>query len=152
MTALYRDHLPGGNSSDVVLGIHLHVARVRDEAIRNGAFALATQSQVFLRSSANRQRLSGENQAYATKSESRKAFEKLSEPEKARRAVEEESPNIMAVWGTPDECIERITYYVDSIHPEQLMLNIASGSLAQEKILKSMRLCAEEVLPVLRRL
>ena len=30
----------------------------------------------------------------------------------------------------------RINYYVDSIHPEQLMLNIASGSLAQEKILK----------------
>jgi hypothetical protein len=30
------------------------------------------------------------------------------------------------------------------------MLNIASGSLAQEKILKSMRLCAEEVMPALR--
>ena len=55
----------------------------------------------------------------------------------------------MAVWGTPDDCLERISY-VDSIHPEQLMLNIASGSLAQEKILKSMRLCAEAVLPALR--
>jgi hypothetical protein len=105
---------------------------------------------VFLRSSANRQRLSGENQAYATKSASRMAFEKLSEPEKARRAVTEESPHIMAVWGTPDECIERINYYVDSIRPEQLMLNIASGRLPQEKILKSMRLCAEEVMPALR--
>ena len=76
--------------------------------------------------------LSGENQAYATKSESRRAFEKLCEPEKARRAVAEESPNIMAVWGTPDDCLERINHYVDSIQPEQLMLNIASGSLAQE--------------------
>ena len=131
------------------MGIHLHVARDRDEAIRNGAFALATQSQVFLRSSAARQRLSGEKEAYATKSESRRAFEKLSEPEKARRAVAEESPSIMAVWGTPDDCLERINYYVDSIHPEQLMLNIASGSLAQEKILNSMRLCAEAVLPAL---
>jgi alkanesulfonate monooxygenase SsuD/methylene tetrahydromethanopterin reductase-like flavin-dependent oxidoreductase (luciferase family) len=132
------------------LGIHLHVARDRDEAIRNGAFALATQSQVFLRSSANRQRLSGEKEPYATKSESRRAFEKLCEPGKARQAVTEESPNIMAVWGTPDDCLERINYYVDSIHPEQLMLNIASGSLPQEKILKSMRLCAEEVMPALR--
>ena len=61
----------------------------------------------------------------------------------------EESPNIMAVWGTPDDCLERINFYIDSIQPEQLMLNIASGSLAQEKILKSMRLCAEEVMPAL---
>ena len=150
LTARYRQNLPGGKTGDVILGIHLHVARDRDEAIRNGAFALATQSQVFLRSSAARQRLSGEKEAYATKSESRRAFEKLSEPEKARRAVAEESPNIMAVWGTPDDCLERINYYVDSIHPEQLMLNIASGSLAQEKILNSMRLCAEAVLPALR--
>jgi len=150
LTSLYRQNLPDGRASDVILGIHVHVATDSEEAVRNGAFALATQSQVFLRSGTNRQRLSGENQAYATKSESRKAFEKLSEPEKARRAVAEESPNIMAVWGTPDECLERISYYVDSIHPQQLMLNIASGSLVQEKILKSMRLCAEAVMPALR--
>jgi alkanesulfonate monooxygenase SsuD/methylene tetrahydromethanopterin reductase-like flavin-dependent oxidoreductase (luciferase family) len=149
LTSHYRQNLPSGRASDVILGIHLHVARDRDKAIQNGAFALATQSQVFLRSSANRQRLSGENQAYTTKSESRRAFEKLSEPEKARQAVAQESPNIMAVWGTPDEYIEKITYYVDSIRPEQLMLNIASGSLSQEQVLKSMRLCAEEVLPAL---
>jgi alkanesulfonate monooxygenase SsuD/methylene tetrahydromethanopterin reductase-like flavin-dependent oxidoreductase (luciferase family) len=150
LTSYYRRNLPDGRASDVILGLHLHVARDREEAVQNGAYALATQSQVFLRSGANRQRLSGEKEAYATKSESRRAFEKLSEPEKARQAVAEESPNIMAVWGTPDECIERIRYYVDSIHPEQLMLNIASGSLAQEQILKSMRLCAEEVMPALR--
>ncbi len=150
LTSRYRENLPQGKTSDVILGIHLHVARDREEAMTNGAFALATQAQVFLRSSANRQRLSGENQAYATKSESKRAFEKLSEPEKARRAVTEESPNIMAVWGTPDDCLERIGYYVDSIHPEQLMLNIASGSLPQETILNSMRLCAEAVVPALR--
>jgi hypothetical protein len=74
----------------------------------------------------------------------------LCTPEKARRAGAEESPNIMAVWGTPDECIEKIKFYVDSIRPEQLMLNIASGSLAQEKVLISMRLFAEEVMPAVR--
>lgn len=150
LTSRYRENLPQGKPSDVILGIHLHVAQDREEAMKNGAFALATQAQVFLRSSANRERLSGENQAYATKSESKRAFEKLSDPEKARRAVTEESPNIMAVWGTPDDCLERIAYYVDSIHPEQLMLNIASGSLPQETILRSMRLCAEAVVPALR--
>ena len=57
----------------------------------------------------------------------------------------------MAVWGTPEDCIEKIKFYVESLHPEQLMLNIASGSLAQERVLKSMRLFAEEVMPVVRR-
>jgi alkanesulfonate monooxygenase SsuD/methylene tetrahydromethanopterin reductase-like flavin-dependent oxidoreductase (luciferase family) len=56
----------------------------------------------------------------------------------------------MAVWGTPDECIEKIQFYANALHPEQLMVNSASGSLPQEKVLNSMRLFAEEVMPVAR--
>jgi alkanesulfonate monooxygenase SsuD/methylene tetrahydromethanopterin reductase-like flavin-dependent oxidoreductase (luciferase family) len=152
LTMTYRQNLPAGKSADVILGIHLHVARDREEAIKNGALALATQAEVFLRSNQGRANLSGVKEAYATKSASRAAFEKLSTPDKARRAVAEESPNIMAVWGTPEGCIDKISHYVDLIHPEHLMLNIASGTLAQEKVLKSMRLCAEELMPALRRL
>ena len=150
LTRLYRENLPSGKTSDVILGIHFHVANDREEAIQSGSLALASQAEVFLRSSSHRQSLSGEQEAYATKSASRKAFEKLADPEKARRAVADESPNIMAVWGTPEECIRQARHYVDRIHPEELMLNIASGSLAQEKVLKCMRLCAEEVMPDLR--
>ena len=58
------------------------------------------------------------------------------------RAVAEESLNIMAVWGMPEDCIEKIKFYADSIQPEHLMLNIASGSLPQDKVLKSVRLIA----------
>jgi alkanesulfonate monooxygenase SsuD/methylene tetrahydromethanopterin reductase-like flavin-dependent oxidoreductase (luciferase family) len=150
LTNTYRQNLPGGRPSDVVLGIHLHVAREREEAITNGALALATQADVFLRSSQSRPNLSGVKEAYATKSASRMAFEKLSTPEKARQAVADESPNIMAVWGTPHDCIEKIKFYVDAIRPEQLMLNIASGTLPQEKALQSMRLFAEEATQVVR--
>jgi hypothetical protein len=64
--------------------------------------------------------------------------------------VADEAPEIMAVWGRPEECLERIRYYADSLQPEQLMLNIASGSLSQQKILRSMRLFAETVMPTLR--
>ncbi len=150
LATVYRQNLPRGRSSDIVLGIHLHVAKDREEAARNGALALASQARVFLASSYHRQSLSGEKEGYETKSESRKAFEKLCELEKARRAVEEEAPHIMAVWGTPDECLKRIRYYVDCVQPEQLMLNIASGSLSQEKVIMSMRLFAEQVMPLLR--
>jgi hypothetical protein len=74
----------------------------------------------------------------------------LCTPEKARAAVTAEWPNVMAVWGTPSECIEKIKYYVDALDPEQLMLNIASGSLPQENVLNSMRLFAAEVMPAVR--
>ena len=150
LTQTYRENLPAGKSSDVVLGIHVHVAREREEAVEDGALALSSQADVFLRSSQSRPNLSGVKEAYATKSASRLAFEKLCTIEKARQAVTTESPNIMAVWGTPDECIEKIKFYIDSIHPEQLMLNIASGTLAQQKALQSMRLFSEEVMPVVR--
>jgi alkanesulfonate monooxygenase SsuD/methylene tetrahydromethanopterin reductase-like flavin-dependent oxidoreductase (luciferase family) len=105
---------------------------------------------VFLRGRLSRPVETEKIQTYATKSASREAFEKLCTPEKARQAVAQEGPNVMAVWGTPDECVEKIKFYIDAMHPEQLMLNIASGSLAQDKVLQSMRLCAAEVLPALR--
>lgn len=151
LTDTYRQNLPADRASDVVLGIHLHVAWDRQEAIENGALALATQADVFLRSSQSRPNLSGVKEAYATKSVSRMAFEKLSTADKARRAVVDEGTNIMAVWGTAEDCIEKIKFYTDALHPEQLMLNIASGSLPQKKALKSMQLFAEQVMPALRR-
>jgi len=152
LTETYRRNLPAGRCSDVILGIHLHVAQSRNEAIDNGALALSTQAEVFLSSSQSRANLPGVKEAYATKSASRMAFEKLCTPEKARQAVAEEAPGIMAVWGTPDDCLEQIKFYVDATHPEQLLLNIASGSLPQEKVLTSMRLFASELLPAVREL
>ena len=77
--------------------------------------------------------LSGQIETYATKSTSREAFEKLHTAEKARAAVAAEGPNIMAVWGTPEDCFEKIKFYVDAVRPEQLMLNIASGQFAARK-------------------
>jgi alkanesulfonate monooxygenase SsuD/methylene tetrahydromethanopterin reductase-like flavin-dependent oxidoreductase (luciferase family) len=150
LTDTYRGNLPAGSNSDVVLGIHLNVARDREEAITNGALALSSQADVFLRGRLRRPTLSGQVQTYASKTVSREAFEKLCTPEKARAAVTSEWPNVMAVWGTPEECIEKIKFYVDALHPEQLMLNIASGSLPQTQALSSMRLLAEEVMPVVR--
>ena len=150
LTETYRKNLPVKSNSDVVLGIHLHVARDREEAIANGALALSSQADVFLRGRLSRPTLSGQVETYATKTASREAFEKLCTPEKARGAVAAEWPNVMAVWGTPDECIEKLKFYVDALRPEQLMLNIASGSLPQEKVLNSMRLFAEEVMPAIR--
>jgi alkanesulfonate monooxygenase SsuD/methylene tetrahydromethanopterin reductase-like flavin-dependent oxidoreductase (luciferase family) len=150
LTETYRKNLPTGRNSDVVLGIHLNVARDREEATANGALALSSQAEVFLRGRLSRPVQAEQIQTYTTKSTSREAFEKLCTPEKARQAVETEGPNVMAVWGTPEECLAKLKFYVDAMHPEQLMLNIASGSLSQDKVLQSMRLCAEAVMPAAR--
>jgi alkanesulfonate monooxygenase SsuD/methylene tetrahydromethanopterin reductase-like flavin-dependent oxidoreductase (luciferase family) len=133
LTETYRKQLPAERGSDVVLGVHFHVAADRDQAITDGALALSSQADT-----------------YASKTASRQAFEKLCTPEKARAVVTSEWPNVMAVWGTPDDCIEKLRLYVDALHPEQLMLNIASGSLPQDKVLGCMRLCAQSVLPAVR--
>lgn len=152
LTETYRNNLPPGKSSDVVLGIHCHVSATHEEAIENGALALSSQADVFLRGRMSRPVQTETIQTYASKSASREAFEKLCTPDKAGAAVAAEGTNIMAVWGTPDECIEKIKFYVDAMHPEQLMLNIASGSLGQDKVLNSMRLCAEKLLPAVRQM
>ncbi|MDH3442578.1 MAG: LLM class flavin-dependent oxidoreductase, partial [Deltaproteobacteria bacterium] len=152
LTETYRRNLPAGKSSDVVLGIHCHVAGTRNEAIENGALALSSQADVFLRGRQSRPVQTEQFQSYTTKSTSREAFEKLCTPDKARRAVADEGPNVMAVWGTAEDCIAQIKHYVETVHPEQIMLNIASGSLPQEKVLASMRLFAEKVMPAVRRM
>ncbi|MBM4299060.1 MAG: LLM class flavin-dependent oxidoreductase, partial [Deltaproteobacteria bacterium] len=99
LTETYRKSLPAGKPSDVVLGIHCHVAARREAAIENGALALSSQAEVFLRGRLSRPVQSETIQTYATKSASREAFEKLCTPEKACRAVAEEGTNVMAVWG-----------------------------------------------------
>lgn len=151
LTETYRNDLPAKFKSDVVLGIHLHVAQDREQAIDNGALALSSQAEVFLRGRLSRPVQTEQIQTYASKSVSREAFEKLHTAEKARGAVAQEGLNIMAVWGTPADCVEMIRFYVSAIHPEQLMLNIASGSLPQKEVLQSMRLFAEEVMPAVRK-
>jgi alkanesulfonate monooxygenase SsuD/methylene tetrahydromethanopterin reductase-like flavin-dependent oxidoreductase (luciferase family) len=152
LTETYRNNLPADKSSDVVLGIHCHVAWDREEAIANGAIALSSQAEVFLRGRLSRTVQTEQIQTYSTKSASREAFEKLCTPEKARAAVQGEWPNVMAVWGTPQECVAKIKYYVDALHPEQLMLNMASGSLPQDRVLQSMRLFAGEIMAAVRAL
>jgi len=122
LTETYRKNLPTTSKSDVVLGVHLHVARDREQAIDNGALALSSQAEVFLRGRLSRPVQTEQIQTYASKSASKEAFEKLHTQEKARGAVAEEGSNIMAVWGTPDDCIEKIKFHVDSLQPEQLML------------------------------
>jgi alkanesulfonate monooxygenase SsuD/methylene tetrahydromethanopterin reductase-like flavin-dependent oxidoreductase (luciferase family) len=151
LTETYRHNLPTASASDVILGIHLHVAASREEAIENGALALSSQADVFLRGRLSRTVETAQIQTYATKSASKEAFEKLHTPEKARAAVAAEGTNVMAVWGTPKECVDKIKFYVDAMRPEQLMINIASGSLPQEKVLRSMRLFAEAVMPAVKR-
>src|SRR5262245_5653808 len=68
LTDIYRQNLPLDNRGDVVLGIHLHVARGREEAIENGALALSSQADVFLRGRLGRPVQTEQIQTYASKS------------------------------------------------------------------------------------
>jgi alkanesulfonate monooxygenase SsuD/methylene tetrahydromethanopterin reductase-like flavin-dependent oxidoreductase (luciferase family) len=51
------------------------------------------------------------------------------------------------VWGTPDQCIEKIQKFSDAFHPEEFMLTGRFGSMPQDVSQRSLELFAREVLP-----
>jgi alkanesulfonate monooxygenase SsuD/methylene tetrahydromethanopterin reductase-like flavin-dependent oxidoreductase (luciferase family) len=149
LIAGYRKNVPAGKKEEVVLGIHVFVAKNHEEATRNGAQGFASQAKTFLDCVAKHMDVLGE--AYAGYRDAIGIFGRLSNPKTALRHVEDGAPNTLAVWGTPTECLERIRFYLNEIKPQQLIIDIASGSLEQEKVLSSMRLFAREVMPELRK-
>ena len=51
------------------------------------------------------------------------------------------------VWGTPDECLEKLQKLSSAFHPEEFMLVCRYGSMPQDVAEKSIDLFAKEVLP-----
>jgi alkanesulfonate monooxygenase SsuD/methylene tetrahydromethanopterin reductase-like flavin-dependent oxidoreductase (luciferase family) len=51
------------------------------------------------------------------------------------------------VWGTPDECLEKLAKLSAAFHPEEFMLVCRYGSMPQDVAEKSIGLFAREVLP-----
>lgn len=54
------------------------------------------------------------------------------------------------VWGTPDQCIERLRAIADSFHPEEFMLAFRYGAMPEEDANRSLQLFASEVLPAIK--
>jgi alkanesulfonate monooxygenase SsuD/methylene tetrahydromethanopterin reductase-like flavin-dependent oxidoreductase (luciferase family) len=54
------------------------------------------------------------------------------------------------VWGTPDQCIEKIRGISDAFHPEEYMLVMRYGDMPQDVSERSMKLFAREVLPAVQ--
>lgn len=69
-------------------------------------------------------------------------------------AAEGVTPDMMAqawiancVWGTPDQCIEKVQALCDAFHPEEFMLTGRYGTMPREESVASVDLFAREVLP-----
>jgi alkanesulfonate monooxygenase SsuD/methylene tetrahydromethanopterin reductase-like flavin-dependent oxidoreductase (luciferase family) len=54
------------------------------------------------------------------------------------------------VWGTPDQCIEKLTKLCDAFHPEEFMLTGRYGDMPRAVAKKSLDLFAREVLPAVQ--
>ncbi len=52
-----------------------------------------------------------------------------------------------AIWGTPDECVERIMSIRQTLNPSELVVFLGLGSMTGEQAESSMRLFAEKVMP-----
>jgi alkanesulfonate monooxygenase SsuD/methylene tetrahydromethanopterin reductase-like flavin-dependent oxidoreductase (luciferase family) len=67
------------------------------------------------------------------------------------------TPELMAqsylanhIWGTPEQCIEKLQRLTDAFDPEEYMMVMRFGSMPHDVSVKSMELFAKEVLPVVR--
>jgi alkanesulfonate monooxygenase SsuD/methylene tetrahydromethanopterin reductase-like flavin-dependent oxidoreductase (luciferase family) len=53
------------------------------------------------------------------------------------------------IWGTPDECIEKLSGIAQRFHPEEYMLTMRYGSMTKDESDKQIELFSREVLPAL---
>jgi alkanesulfonate monooxygenase SsuD/methylene tetrahydromethanopterin reductase-like flavin-dependent oxidoreductase (luciferase family) len=52
-----------------------------------------------------------------------------------------------AIWGTPDECAERIVSLTEQVNPQQFVVLLGLGSMSGPQMEKSLRLYADKVMP-----
>ena len=52
-----------------------------------------------------------------------------------------------AIWGTPEQCAERIVSIAYRVNPSQFVVLLGLGSMSAAQMEKSLRLYAEEVMP-----
>jgi alkanesulfonate monooxygenase SsuD/methylene tetrahydromethanopterin reductase-like flavin-dependent oxidoreductase (luciferase family) len=57
-----------------------------------------------------------------------------------------------AIWGTPDQCAERVIDLAKRVDPSQFVLLLGLGSMSTPEIEQSLRLFGEQVLPKIEHL
>jgi hypothetical protein len=134
----------------MILGMLVHVAETMEEARENGIRALTGQVKLMFQRAGEFVTEHADSKSYASYREAGKFLGGLLQPEDARRAVEDSFPKHAIVWGTPEEVLRKIRFFVNEINPGQLLLHMNAAGLQHEKIVKSMRLFAEGVMPALK--
>ena len=68
------------------------------------------------------------------------------------KSWEELNENGVAIWGSPDTVIKKITYLHERCQVGHLMMMMQAGFMPTEDTRKSLKLFAEEVYPAIREL
>ncbi|MDO8212021.1 LLM class flavin-dependent oxidoreductase [Conexibacter sp. CPCC 206217] len=55
-----------------------------------------------------------------------------------------------SIWGTPDQCVEKLRRLCDAFHPEEFMLTGRYGAMTHKESLDSLELFSREVLPAVQ--
>ena len=146
----YRNSLPRGERGEIILGMLVHVAETMEEARENGIKALTEQIKLMFKRSGEFIAEHSDSQAYASYRNMGQLLGGFLHPEDARRAVEDSFPKHALLWGTPGEVLEKIRFFVNEIKPTRLLLHMNAGGIEHEKVVRSMRLFADRILPSLK--
>ncbi len=52
-----------------------------------------------------------------------------------------------AIWGTPEQCAERIVDIYEKVNPQQFVVLLGLGSMSAGQMESSLRLYADKVMP-----
>jgi alkanesulfonate monooxygenase SsuD/methylene tetrahydromethanopterin reductase-like flavin-dependent oxidoreductase (luciferase family) len=146
----YRGSLPGRQDGEIILGMLVHVAETEEEARENGIRALTGQVKLMFQRSGEFIAEHSDSKAYASYRNMGQLLGAFLQPEDARRAVEDSFPKHALLWGTPEVVLEKVRFFVRELRPSRLLLHMNAGGIEHQKVVRSMRLFAETILPSLK--
>ncbi|MDO8187937.1 LLM class flavin-dependent oxidoreductase [Conexibacter sp. JD483] len=79
-----------------------------------------------------------------------KGYEHYKDTASVPRSAMDEAWIANSIWGTPDQCIEKLRRLCDAFHPEEFMLTGRYGDMPHAESVASLELFAREVLPAIQ--
>jgi alkanesulfonate monooxygenase SsuD/methylene tetrahydromethanopterin reductase-like flavin-dependent oxidoreductase (luciferase family) len=138
----------GHARSDSKVGVWIHCAATEEEARANAEW----HGLDYMRGAIEHYELTGQQwdnvRGFETYANNAKLFR---EDESARNELLRQMIDYN-IWGTPDQCIEKLIEISHMLDVSELMFVMKYGSMSFEVAEASMRLLAQEVLPVIKEL
>jgi alkanesulfonate monooxygenase SsuD/methylene tetrahydromethanopterin reductase-like flavin-dependent oxidoreductase (luciferase family) len=150
LAAAYRERHQAlwGNPGRFLLGFQAYCLADSARAKEIGCRALSGQLEVFGATTLLHADKVGSN--YPAYRDMGNFFKHLADPAVCRKAVDQDWPTYLAVWGDKAEAVPKFTEIIRRVRPGGIILNVDAGGIGQDEVEAAMRYIGTEILPALR--